>query len=450
MQVPIFPKRRHYAALFVAALLIILLVFEAASFGVSAYYVFNEPISNVVAETSYSGSNAYLNVTATGLNGDSVKTIWVDPNVSYGSSGEAYVQANSGYIIGNATSDSAGNLNVVFPISNTVLSQIEKDGIKVHEVWVIQTNSSASGSGYISTTSDSYQNYTAATRGNVITLFLTLIPIEIPANFNIGQLFLALTTLYIILFAMALNGPLKNLVGALKKAASNGISGLFDNSMFSVLMVFPVVLGAEILIILIEQAGGVSTGSLPSQDPLLLFVSLLIAPLREEFGFRVIPIGIVAFLFLISRKRTKDSLMALWHPSRYLKKNDSPSEYKRHLYLIYAMIAISAIIFGYAHVFFGGGWGLGKIAAAGEAGVGLGIMYYLYGFPAAVLVHWSVDVFLTVYTLAPNIQNLGNFVYFYTLFLAVVSSIALLAIGIRKFRNYRRGTFPITGSAGFG
>ena len=39
-------------------------------------------------------------------------------------------------------------------------------------------------------------------------------------------------------------------------------------------------------------------------------------------------------------------LLALWHPSRYLKKNDTPEEYKRHLRLMYVMIVVSAILFG--------------------------------------------------------------------------------------------------------
>ena len=450
LQASTFPKKRHYAALLVAALLVVLLIFEAGSFGISAYYVFNEPISNVVAVTTYTGTNAYLNVTATGLNPNSSKIIWVDPSVTSSQSGGVLVQSNSGFMIGNATSNENGTLSATFPISSSVMTQIQSDGNKVHTVWVVETNSSELSSGYFSTTADSEQNYSASTLGHGITLFVTLLALPVPFNFNIGQLFLALTTFYIILFAMALNGPLRNLFGAVKKASTTGVSGLLDNSMLATLMVFPIVLGVEILIILLEQVGGVPTGSLPPEDPLLQFVSLLIAPLREELGFRVIPIGIVAFLILLFRGRTRDGLMALWHPARYLKKNDSPAEYGRHLYLTYVMIALSALIFGYAHVYFGGGWGLGKIAAAAEAGVGLGFMYYYYGFPAAVLVHWSVDVFLTVYSFTPYLVTLGNFVYLYTLFLAVVSSVVLVALGIRKLRNYRAGVYPSSGAAGFG
>lgn len=449
MHVPIFRRKKHYAALSVAAILSVLLIFEAASFGLSAYYVFNEPISNVVAETTHGGSNTYLNVTATGLNGDSVKTIWIDPVTALGTNGQILVQPNSGFKIANATPTPNGTLNSVFPLSKSLLTQIASDGKTVHEVWIIRTNASVSNTGYQST-SFAAKNYSSATQGDGIILFVTLLAIPVVFNFNYGELFLALTTIYIIFFAMALNGPLKNLFSAVKKAATTGVSGLLDNSMLATLMVFPIVLGLEILIILIEQAGGVTTGSLPPQDPLDQFLSLLIAPLREEFGFRVIPIGLVAFLILLSRRKTKDSLMALWHPSRYLKKNDSPAQYRRHLHAMYAMIGLSAIIFGYAHVFFGGGWGIGKIAAAAEAGVGLGVMYYFYGFPSAVLVHWSVDVFLTVYGFTPFLVNLGNFIYLYTLFVAVVSGIALVPIGIRKFRNWRASVYQINGSAGFG
>ena len=57
-------------------------------------------------------------------------------------------------------------------------------------------------------------------------------------------------------------------------------------------------------------------------------------------GFRVIPIGIAAFLIILSRRRFRDSILSLWHPSKYLKKVDSPDEYKRHLNIIYVMMSL--------------------------------------------------------------------------------------------------------------
>ena len=206
--------------------------------------------------------------------------------------------------------------------------------------------------------------------------------------------------------------------------------------MLATVLVFPVILWGTVALSLIEQASGISTGSLPSIDPLLEFVELAIAPLREEVGFRVIPIGLAALLVLLSRGRWRDGLLALWHPSRYLKKNDSPSEYRKNLFLMYALIALSAVLFGLAPVLLGAGWGPGKIASAAVAGIALGGLYYLYGLPAAVLLHWSIDYFLSVFGFSNQILvDMGNFVSLYTIALAVIGAAVLITLLIRKLRK---------------
>ncbi len=341
-----------------------LLLFEFASFAVGAYFVYNQPVSNVVADTTYSGSNAFLNINASGLTAGTSRIIWIDPTITYDSSGNPFVNVNSGFKIANVTTGSSGSVDGNYQIPSGTLQQIENDGQKVHTVWiagVVQTQLPGSPQ-YLSLTSDSEQNYTAATLGYGVTLFVTLITFVVPITFNLGQLFLVLWTVYIILFAMALNGPFKSVFGAIRSASTRGVSGLMDNAMLATLVVFPVVLWGTVTLSLIQQAGGVSTGNLPTVDPLLEFVELAIAPLREEIGFRVIPIGMVALVVIVSRGKVRDGIMALWHPSRYLKKNDTPEEYKRHLRLMYVMIAVSAILFGLAHVLLGAGWGPGKMS----------------------------------------------------------------------------------------
>jgi hypothetical protein len=272
--------------------------------------------------------------------------------------------------------------------------------------------------------------------GYGITLFATLYTFVLPITFNLGQLFLFLWTVYLILFAIALNGPFRSLFGAIKATSSGGVQALMSNAMFATLIVFPVVLWGTVGLSLLQQAGGISTGSLPSIDPMLEFVELAIAPLREEIGFRVIPIGVVALIALFARGKFKDGALALWHPSRYLKKNDTPSQYKRHLYLMYLMIGLSAILFGLAHVLLGAGWGPGKIASAAAAGLALGGLYYVYGLPSAVLLHWSIDYFLTVFGFNSQVlTSLGDFVSFYTIALAIIGSAVLIMLLIRKLRK---------------
>ncbi len=421
--------------------LLLLLAAEFASFAVGAYFVYDKPASNVIAETFHNQSGALLTVNATSLQDSAKRTVWIDPSITTNSSGTPFVDISSGFILGNVTTNSTGGISASFPISSPTLSSIETDGQSVHTVWVLGL---VSGQGSLSgglreLTNDSEQNYTASTRGSGIILFVTLITFEVPINFNLGQLFLVLWTIYLILFAIAMNGPVRNIWSAIKASTKRGIDALFDNSMLATLIVFPVVVWVTVGISLLEQAGGVSTGSLPPADPLLEFVELAIAPLREELGFRVIPIGVVAMLMLFSTGKVRDGLLALWHPSRYLKKNDSPEQYRRHLTTVYVAIALSAILFGLAHVLLGAGWGPGKILSAAVAGVGLGGLYYLYGFPATVLLHWAIDYFLSVFDLNPSLQTAGDWITLYTLALSVAGSLVLILLAVKRFRNKQFG-----------
>lgn len=417
-------------------LLLVLTVVAFTSFSVGAYMVYDRQISNVVAETQVVDGNTILQINAIGLNASSVRTVWVDPQISYDAAGNPQVNVSSGVKIANATTDYSGSLLGNYTIPNNQLQQIIGDGQQVHSVWVIGLNNTSTGASQIvPLTYDSEQNYTTATRGTGITFFITLYTFVVPFNFSIGELFLVLWTIYLLLFAVSLNGPFRSILGAMKATTKKGVAGLLDNSMFGTMMVFPLVLWSSVLLELLQQAGGVSTGNLPTQDPLLSLVELSLAPLREEIGFRVIPIGVAAFVVLISRGRIRDGLLSLWHPSKYLKKVDGPGEYKVHLRLMYSMIAISAILFGAAHYLLGAGWGPGKIAEAAVAGVALGGLYYKYGFASAVLLHWAIDYFLTTYTLTPALTNIGNDIILYTILIAMISAAVFLMLLIGKFRN---------------
>ena len=420
-----------------------LLVAEFASFAVGAYYVYDQPLSNVIAVTNHKPSGAVLEVNATALDNSSKRIVWLDPDISTNATGTSFVQLGSGVLLGNVTTNSTGGVSASFKLDSTMLASLESDGQSVHEVWVLGLVSSSSGLSR-EITSDSEQNYTASSQGSGIILFATLLTFEVPINFNFGELFLALWTIYLILFAIAMNGPIRNIVSAIRASSTKGIASLFDNSMLATLIVFPVVTWITVAISLLEQAGGVSTGSLPPADPLLQFVELSIAPLREELGFRVIPIGIVAMLILFSSGKVRDGLLSLWHPSRYLKKNLSPEDYTHHMKAIYVTIAVSAILFGLAHVLLGAGWGPGKILSAAVAGVGLAGLYYVYGFPAAVLLHWSIDYFLSVFDLNPALSNTGDWITLYTLALSVAGSVVLILLVLQRFRSGKLGLSPDT------
>ncbi len=309
MQSNYFGKKHSYAGIIFSIALILLLAAEFSSFAVGAYYVYNSPISFVIAETLHSTTETTLLVNATGLQSSTNRTVWIDPEVSVDANQTPYINTDSGVVIGNVTTNSTGDISTSFRIDSSSLSKIESDGQSVHEVWVVGLTSNYSGASpsYKGITSDSEQNYSAETRGAGVTFFVTLITFDVPISFNLGQLFIVLWTIYLIMFAMAMNGPMKNIWSAIKGSASRGVSALFDNSMLAMLIVFPVVTWLTVALSLLEQAGGISTGNLPPADPLLQLVELSIAPLREEWDSGLFRLG---WSRLLCYSRQEDSEMA--------------------------------------------------------------------------------------------------------------------------------------------
>ena len=427
-------------------MLIVLIVIFFLTFAYGAYMVFNNPISNVVAETMQSNTGVhYLFVDGTGFQNNTQKIVWVDPQFS--PSNASLVSPNSGFKVGYAATDSSGSIFENFTLSNSILNKISNDGQQIHSVWIIGIDQSQANPGTYSqvVSFDSQQNYSVSTRGSGIILFVTLFTFELPVNFTLGQLFMFLWIIYVLMFALALNGPFRSVIGAIRESSKKGLGTLFDNSLLGMLAIFSVVLWGTILLELVQAAGGISTGNLPPTDPLLQYVELSIAPLREEIGFRVIPIGVIAFLIIISKGRWKDGLMALWHPSKYLKKVDSTVEYKQHLPIMYLMIAISAALFGLAHVLLGAGWGIGKISEAAGAGVALGALYFKYGLPSTVLLHWSIDVALQTVAIDQSLAPYSGVIVLYTAAVAVASTLVLILLLVRRLRRPPSiGLYPIT------
>lgn len=436
--------RTHYFAIGFAISLLILAAVLFSTFAFGAYMVFNAPTSNVIAATKTSANGtSYLTVNATSLNDSSSAVIWMDPNVNFGSDGyPSSIYQNSGVKIGSASTDSRGNLYAVLPLTGNTLQKISNDGLSIHYLWILIINDSSTSQNQLPVSPFSAENYSTATERTGITFFVTLYTFVLPITFNLGSLFLVLWTAYLILFAMALNGPIKNVIRAMKDASSFGLSAVFDNSMLGMVAAFPLVLWSSVLLALLQQSVGVSTGNLPPTDPLLLFVELSIAPIREEIGFRLVPIGIGAFALLIARGRIRDSILSLWHPSKYLKKNLTPQQYKRALTPMYVLGGISAFLFGLAHYVLGAGWGPGKITEAAIAGVALAALYYKYGLPATILLHWAVDYALTSYELIPSLLVPYELVIIYTLLVAVAVTGVLLVLFYRKVQN-RKGPIQI-------
>jgi Type II CAAX prenyl endopeptidase Rce1-like len=185
------------------------------------------------------------------------------------------------------------------------------------------------------------------------------------------------------------DGPLAGLAAYLRA----GSKAVYRNQMLMVPVTVGFLIFTSLMLDGLEGALGVPVGTVTcgSQacDPLVLFVSLALAPLREEFGFRLLLIGFVALVASIGTS-WRTAAHALWRPS-YLKEQE-PAHPVYSIALIAALI-VSSVAFGLEHIIGSSGWEIGKLPEAAVAGVILGYAYIRYGFHMAVLAHWGVDYF---------------------------------------------------------
>jgi hypothetical protein len=290
---------------------------------------------------------------------------------------------------------------------------------------------------------------TPTTRVTSIAAFAGLYLFSIPVDTTYGGVFAFLLAIYAVLFAMAFAQG-RGVVRALADSVREGVHAFSHNALLvSLLGLGAYVLGATIIEVL-QTSAGVPSGSV-QQNPLEAFVSLTIAPLREEIGFRVLFIGVVAFILsFVASFRT--GLRSLWRPSVIYEGDPSKNALK---WALYAMLFGSSIVFGVAHVVTNIGWQVGKVTEAAFAGIILGYLYIRYGFAAAVLMHWGVDYFGTVYAFfgqgtagipwdSSSGTVLENFVSFDILLFLGVPGIAFFAYELLRGRLGRRpGVAPV-------
>lgn len=224
-----------------------------------------------------------------------------------------------------------------------------------------------------------------------IFVFIGPLVTSIPIPGSMGGFFVVLSAIYAGMFALAASQG-KGLASSLKGAFTDGFGSLFSNVFFVTLVAIGF-LGFTILLIdSLEASSGVPVGGL-SGDAMQLLMSLTIAPLREEFGFRVLIIGSVSLLLCVGKPGSK-ALRALWRPSVVLEGEVNTS---LSMAILGAATVISSVIFGLVHVSSGAGWQVGKLPEAAFAGIVLSYLYVKYGFHVAVLAHWGIDYLDSIY-----------------------------------------------------
>ncbi len=265
-----------------------------------------------------------------------------------------------------------------------------------------------------------------------------------------GVAFAVLIAIYVAFLIYSLRQQVGALT-AVSKSLREGFSGLFSSPFLVVIIAIGFLNFTATLIDGVVSATGTPIGGVTG-DPLELLVGFAYSPLVEELGFRVVLIGLVALILSLSRP-WKTALSALWRPSKAIEGLAVGSGAS---IIIWVATGFSAVTFGACHIVCGGGaWDIGKLPEAAYGGLVLGYLYVKHGFHVAVLAHWGVDFFGTVYAFFGQAAygipwNSGTTEYagqylvdIDMLFLFGLASFLVVAyLGIRKFMRRRSGASP--------
>ena len=211
---------------------------------------------------------------------------------------------------------------------------------------------------------------------------------QLPIDVSIGDAFTILWIFYLILFIMAILGPKHDFLKTLSPIISFGRYNTRVNYMIGVTKWFSILILISVIINFIQEGIGLEIVPPSVENDLIQFFYVSLAPLIEEFGFRLILIGIPLFAIYSSRSSVKYFLRCLWNPCS-LNIHDT----KKAILLIIFV----GVLFGFAHIAFGDSWSGGKFIPATASGIILGWAYIRYGFVVSLLIHWATNYFVFSY-----------------------------------------------------
>jgi len=220
-------------------------------------------------------------------------------------------------------------------------------------------------------------------------IFLSGIGLDTSIEFEIGDGFIVMWCIFLILFTVSIFGPKENFVKTLQSIITEGNYQIQNNYIIATVKWFSVLIIVSALIIAIQEFFGISIEKPDVSNELIQFFHLTLAPIIEELGFRVLLIGLPLFV-LYSRKFSFKSLIkSLWRPLQNLHTVNLKSA----LLLIF----IVGIFFGLLHIISGEPWSVGKFAQAASSGIIIGWVYFRFGLAPAILIHWATNYFIFSY-----------------------------------------------------
>lgn len=250
---------------------------------------------------------------------------------------------------------------------------------------------------------------------------------------KVGDLFVVTWVFFLILFTIAAFGPKKSFLKVLSPIMAGTHESQDGNYLVHTIKWFSIIIILSEAIGAMQEFIGIKTELPPFENDLLQFLSVTVAPVIEEIGFRIILIGIPLFLFYSHKASVKHFFKSLWNPFANLPISNS----KKAI----AIIVIVGVFFGVSHII-SDQWSEGKFAQAAMSGIIIGWVYYRYGFVASVLIHWATNYVIFSYGYLVSTVNETRFTDAFShsllqtieiLFLATGAlSIALLSLEYRK------------------
>ena len=207
-------------------------------------------------------------------------------------------------------------------------------------------------------------------------------------DLSLGDVFVVLWLFYLFIFVISILGPKQNFLKSISTLVSFGKYNAELNYMFGVTKWLSILVLVSGIINLVQESFGIVTVPPLAENDLIQFFYVSLAPLFEEFVFRIILVGIPLFALYSSRASTRYFLKCLWTPAS-LNIVDSK---KAILVIVFV-----GVLFGFAHIAFGDSWTEGKFAQATAGGIILGWVYLRYGLVASLLIHWATNYFIFAY-----------------------------------------------------
>ena len=220
-------------------------------------------------------------------------------------------------------------------------------------------------------------------------IFIAGVNVQVPLEYQIGDLFTIFWSIFVILFVISFLGPKKNFIKIIGNILSNEKTSFSDNYMLNIIKWFSILVLVSAVITIIQESFGIITKPPDTSNDLILFLQISLAPITEEIGFRLILIGIPMFLIYSHKSSIKFFIKSLWTPYSTLHVYDN----KKAIMII----TIVGIFFGVAHVISGEPWTTGKILQASIGGIIIGWVYFRYGLAAAIILHWATNYFIYSY-----------------------------------------------------